>query len=53
MVILFRADISLVKLSLSDGSRELRAGQEDVSYILRAQVDDHNPDFGLMIRYDH
>jgi len=45
-----RSDISLVKLSLSDGSRELRAGQEDVRYTLRAQVEDHKSDFGLMIR---
>ena len=45
-----RSDISLVKLSLRDGSRELRAGQEDVSYNLRAEVEDHNPNYGLMIR---
>ena len=45
-----KPDISLVSMSLRDGSRELRAGQAGVSYNLRAEVRDHNPNTGLMVR---
>ena len=45
-----RADITLVNMKLTDGSRELRAGLQDVSYNLRAEVVDHNPSLGLFIK---
>ena len=45
-----RSDISLVEMKLTDGSRELRAGLQDVSYNLRAEVLDHNPSLGLFIK---
>ena len=45
-----RSDISLVEMKLTDGSRELRAGLQDVSYNLRAEVVDHNPSLGLFIK---
>ena len=46
-----RPDISLVTLSLrAHGGRQLRAGQEGGSYNLRAEVAEHNPNNGLMIR---
>ena len=45
-----RSDITLVKMSLTDGYKELRAGREDYSYNLRAQVIDHDPSNGLMVR---
>ena len=45
-----RSDISLVEMKLSDGSRELRAGLQDVSYNLRAEVVDHDPSLGLFIK---
>jgi len=45
-----KTDISLVKLSLTDGSRPLRAGQEDVSYNLHVELLNPNPSFGLMVR---
>ena len=45
-----RADITLVNMKLTDGSRELRAGLQDVSYNLRAEIVDHNPSLGLFIK---
>merc|ERR1712226_87537 len=45
-----RSDISLVQMKLTDGSRELRAGLQDTSYNLRAEVVDHNPSLGLFIK---
>ena len=45
-----RSDISLVQMKLTDGSRELRAGLQDVSYNLRAEVVDHDPSLGLFIK---
>ena len=45
-----RSDISLVQMKLTDGSRELRAGLQDTSYNLRAEVIDHNPSLGLFIK---
>ena len=45
-----RSDISLVEMKLTDGSRQLRAGLQDVSYNLRAEVVDHDPSLGLFIK---
>ena len=44
-----RSDITLVKMSLTDGYRSLRAGQEDYAYNLRAQVLEHDPGHGLLV----
>ena len=45
-----KTDISLVKLSLTDGSRPLRAGQEDVSYNLHVELLNPDPSLGLIVR---
>ena len=45
-----RSDITLVNMRLTDGTRELRAGLQDVSYNLRAEVVDHNPSLGLFVK---
>ena len=48
-----KTDITFVKLSLMDGSRPLRSGQEDVSYNLHLELLNPNPNFGLMVRNCH
>jgi len=45
-----RTDVSVVQLKVTDGYQELSAALEDESYNLRAQVMNHDPSLGLLVR---
>lgn len=45
-----RTDVSVVQLKITDGYQQLSAALEDESYNLRAQVMNHDPSLGLLVR---
>ena len=45
-----RTEVSVVQLKITDGYQQLSAALEDESYNLRAQVMNHDPTLGLLVR---